>query len=228
MAGGLPALLGKPLSRRWMRCWTSCRPTRRRPGAPSVETIDEESGQAEGHDAERPRDRHDARLQRAAQSGLRLLDQARTGQALAARAGWLVDAGLPDRFAGGRRLPVRMAACPQRVRDGDGRHLSRDRPARTAWSAPNPSTRNGTRATRSTRWCSPNEAARPRSRRPSSTNPGRPATWRSASEMEKGVTANFDRLAESVGIGSHHDRRLTPSRFAINIRIAEESNIKEI
>ena len=36
-------------------------------GAPSAETIDAEHGRTEGHDAERPRDRHDARLQRAAQ-----------------------------------------------------------------------------------------------------------------------------------------------------------------
>ena len=36
-----------------------------------------------------------------------------------------------------------------------------------------------------------------------------------ASEMEKGVTANFERLAAAIGIGRHRDRRLTRRlRFA--------------
>jgi len=76
-----------------------------------------------------PRDRDDARLRRAAPPGLRRLHQARTGQAVAARAAGLDDAGLRNRSEGGAAPIATCGVTPKGKEMGDGRHLPRDRAA---------------------------------------------------------------------------------------------------
>src|ERR1700732_4134046 len=65
------------------------------------ETTDEEHWQFESHDPQRPRNRDDPRLRRAAPVSLRGLDQARAAQALARSLRRLDVGGLPDRSEGG-------------------------------------------------------------------------------------------------------------------------------
>src|SRR5579864_6560438 len=104
MAGELPPDLGGklPTPRRRARCaensaeetWTH---------QTLEETTDEKHRQLfESHDPQRPRNRDDARLRRAAPVGLRRLDQARSAQALARSLRRLDMGSVPDRSEGGR------------------------------------------------------------------------------------------------------------------------------
>src|SRR6267154_3294644 len=77
----------------------------------------DEDGSSHGYYAIRARGRDDAGIRRRAGYGVRRAYQARSGTALAARAPLLDDAGLRDRAARWREVPLRLA---QRRRPGNG------------------------------------------------------------------------------------------------------------
>ena len=73
------------------------------------ESAHDKHREADGRGAQRPGDRHDARLRCAPRAGLRGADQAGAAAALAGRHGGLDDAGVRDRPPRRRRLSLRLA-----------------------------------------------------------------------------------------------------------------------
>src|SRR5436309_363136 len=117
--------LGKGTTGASMRCSTSSRPNRKH-----REIIDDKRRNVETHDAWGAGARHDPQLRRSPPAGVRRPHQAGAGPALVVGTARLVHAGVRDRPARGRQVPLRVAARSGRDQDGDGWRVPRSRGAR--------------------------------------------------------------------------------------------------